>query len=138
MKATQYAITVQYGGGFHSFVAYHTEPGAAMVEAQDRSTSLNAEYDKKTGRRGVRPTVMVWEKMGTIPYADPKAGPSETEKAIAAGTSVGALEPQATAGLNGADLLQSTPAPLTIADERASNRVMDLVVLPLGALEGGE
>jgi hypothetical protein len=85
MKATQYAITVQYGGGFHSFVAYHTEPGAAMVEAQDRSTSLNAEYDKKTGRRGVRPTVMVWEKMGDDPLRGPEGWPERDREGYRGG-----------------------------------------------------
>lgn len=63
MKAKRYAVSVQYGAGYHFFRGYHD----SLPEAVDQATVIEETtvkpYDSKKGRRGVRPRVMIWEQV---------------------------------------------------------------------------
>lgn len=65
MKAKNFAVTVQYGGGFHNFPfnAYADTEGEALARAASLNADLQRGYNYRTGRRGVRPRVMVWKQV---------------------------------------------------------------------------
>ena len=56
MKAKQYAVSIQYGGGYHYFAGYADTPGEARALANKR-TPL-----KRKGR-GAKPIVMIWSQI---------------------------------------------------------------------------
>jgi hypothetical protein len=63
MKAKRYAVTVQYGAGYHFFRGYHDSLTDADTQAQLIRDTTVAQYNQKTGRRGVRPRVMIWTQV---------------------------------------------------------------------------
>jgi hypothetical protein len=72
MKAKRYAVTVQYGAGYHFFRGYHDSLLEADTQAKQIIGTTVAQYDKKTGRRGVRPRVMIWAQVDLPTYVSPE------------------------------------------------------------------
>lgn len=60
MKAKEFAVSVQYGGGHHFFIAYYDTYEEAANEAARAQTSRTAEYETRRKRGGPPPTVRVW------------------------------------------------------------------------------
>lgn len=73
MKAKRYAVSVQYGGGFHFFRHYTDDAKEAFIKRDEVHRLTVGEYESRKGRRGVRPTVMVWERV-TPPTPMPVVG----------------------------------------------------------------
>lgn len=72
MKAKRYAVSVQYGGGFHFFRHYTDDAKEAFIKRDEVHRLTVGEYESRKGRRGVRPTVMVWERVEPTPQVSPE------------------------------------------------------------------
>lgn len=116
MKAKTYAITVQFGGGFHLFRGYEDTESAALEFAKRIDAIGQASYNSRTGRRGVRPRVMVWKQVPLPPAA---------------------FSPEAAKELDGLEALNSQQVD-NIAVDLGGKPDVILQRLPLGALEGDE
>lgn len=119
MKAKTYAVTVQYGGGFHNFPfdAYADTESEAIARAVRLNADLQRHYDSRTGRRGVRPRVMVWKQIEVPRDEVPSV---DTSAQVAATPSDTSISQQVD----------------NLAVDLAAGHSMILQRLPLGALEG--
>jgi hypothetical protein len=58
-REKRFAISVQYGSGYHYFRSYHDEDPTKLAEFEQEL--LNKAH-KARGNRGAKPHVMVWER----------------------------------------------------------------------------
>lgn len=61
MKPSDYAISVQWGGGHHYFTTFTETEGEALSRAEALAKNLIAQRARKPGpRKGTVPVVYVW------------------------------------------------------------------------------
>jgi len=57
MKIDKYAVSVQWGEGFHYFLNYFATPEAATYAAKTHENYLKA----RQGKRGAKPKTYIWK-----------------------------------------------------------------------------
>ena len=62
MKAKEFTVSVQWGGGHHYFLKTYDTEQEAILAAASHAERLSAQ---KTSKRGARPTVFAWRKAYT-------------------------------------------------------------------------
>lgn len=59
MKTKEYAISIQWGGGIHYFVAY----ASTLIQAGKIALSRSDMLDQRGQKRGAKPTVHIWKEV---------------------------------------------------------------------------
>lgn len=63
MKAKLYAVTVQYGAGFHYFVHYSDSLEDATRVRNEQVNAVVKPWEERRGKKGTRPRVMLWKRI---------------------------------------------------------------------------
>ena len=64
MKALEFAVVVQWGGGHIYFLSFHETGEEAQLAANRTEIRENNKHNSRR-RRGAKPSVMVWRKLST-------------------------------------------------------------------------
>lgn len=62
MKIERYAVSVQWGGGYHYFVSYHEDLKGASASAIIVQTKEDRNFAKRKNK-GAKPQTHIWENI---------------------------------------------------------------------------
>lgn len=83
MQVLPFAVSVQWGGGFHYFLSYYTTRQEAECVAEAHYLYLEQQRTKKPkAKRGAQPRVFVWSLWESIQSDSTPAVPTGGSSAI--------------------------------------------------------
>ena len=61
MKIDKFAVSIQWGSGYHYFMGYYSDEAQAQSAADEAVEGIKKDRAKKKGSKGATPHGFIWE-----------------------------------------------------------------------------